>query len=677
MSEPSEEPGRSNAETVVVQSPVAEPPAAEGEGGHQGPEGSGGPEDDAGHGGHGKGIGLVVGALGVVFGDIGTSPLYALQTVFKIDNGAVQATQSDVYGVVSLMFWSVTIVVSIKYVSIVMRADNHGEGGVMALIALIRRVLGEVRSSTKAVVLLGVLGASLFYGDTLITPAISVLSAVEGLQVAAPSLSHLVLPLAVVILTGLFAVQRWGTGRVGALFGPVMIVWFAVLAVTGVSGIVKTPHVLVGLLPYYAIAFVISHPYIAFVAIGAVVLVITGAEALYADMGHFGRPPISRAWFFVVFPALTLQYLGQAALILHDPKAIENPFFLLIPGWARIPMVLLAMASTVIASQAVISGAFSVTRQAMQLGFLPPLTVRQTSAEEGGQVYLPAVNAGLFVGVLVLALTFRTSAKLATAYGVAVTGALLIDTVLLLVLARAAWKWSKTKVIVTGVIFGGVELAFFSGNIVKVLHGGWLPLLVAGTVFTIMTTWQAGRRQVTAERQAKEGPLRDFVNQMHEHPVPRVPGTAVFPHPTKDTTPLALRANVRHNGVLHERVVIVSAHAATQPTVAPENRLRVDDLGFSDDGIFHVTLNYGFSESPDIVAALRQACQEGRLEVLVNPDTASYFVSRAALRATSKPGLNKWRKFLFVALAHNAINPADYFGLPPDRTVVMGTHVDV
>jgi KUP system potassium uptake protein len=455
--------------------------------------------EHAAHGGVRRGIeaGLVVGALGVVFGDIGTSPLYALQTVFKIDNGAVRPTPEDVYGVVSLMFWSITIVVSVKYVSIVMRADNHGEGGVMALIALVRGLLGDVRGSTKAIVALGVLGASLFYGDTLITPAISVLSAVEGLEVASPQLSHLVLPLAAVILTALFAVQRFGTGRVGALFGPVMIVWFTVIGLAGLREVVTRPHVLLGLSPTYAVSFVVSHPYIAFVAIGAVVLVITGAEALYADMGHFGRPPIARAWFAVVFPALTLNYLGQAALILRNPAATENPFFLLLPSWARLPMVVLATMATVIASQAVISGAFSVTRQAVQLGFLPTVTVRQTSEHAGGQIYLPAVNGLLFVGVLTLMFAFGSSARLATAYGVAVTGALLIDTVLMLVVVRVGWKWSIGRVVLMALVFGGLELTFFTGNLVKVVHGGWLPLLIAAAIFTAMTTWQRGRVIVT------------------------------------------------------------------------------------------------------------------------------------------------------------------------------------
>jgi KUP system potassium uptake protein len=620
---------------------------------------------------------LVVAALGVVFGDIGTSPLYALRTVFTIDNHAVKATPEDVYGVISLMFWSITLIVSVKYVGIVMRADNEGEGGVMALVALVRRLLGEGRGRARAIVALGVLGASLFYGDSLITPAISVLSAVEGLQVAAPPLAGVILPVATIILTALFVVQRWGTGRVGSFFGPVMILWFSVLAVAGVSGILRHPQAIAGLSPTYGASFVVAHPYIAFVAIGAIVLVITGAEALYADMGHFGRRAIARAWFIFVFPALTLNYLGQAALILTEPSAVENPFFLLLPGWARLPMVGLATLATVIASQAVISGAFSVSRQAMQLGFLPAQTVRQTSEHEGGQVYLPGVNGALFAGVLVLVLAFESSARLATAYGVAVTGALLIDTVLMLVVAKHLWHWQPWKLALAAVVFGGVELAYLTGNLVKVTHGGWLPLLVATAVFTIMTTWQRGRRVVTSNRERIEGPLQDFVNELHEHPVMCVPGTAVFPHPTKDTVPLALRANVERNHVRHERVVIVSARAATVPYVDLDERLQIDDLGFDDDGIYHVTVRYGFSEPPDIPQALEQARDEGLLAADVDPDDASYFLSRASLRATSAPGMSRWRKLLFVMLAHNAANPAEVFGLPMDRTVVMGTHVDV
>ena len=651
-----------------------------------------GPSDGAGEG-VGEGVGeaatdvhghrragstaLVIGALGVVFGDIGTSPLYALQTVFTIDDGAVRPTPDDVYGVISLMFWSITLVVSLKYVPVVMRADNEGEGGVMALVALVRRVLGEGRARARGIVLLGVLGAALFYGDTLITPAISVLSAVEGLEVSAPGLADFVLPIAAVILTGLFAVQRFGTGRVGTFFGPIMIVWFGVLSIAGIRGIAWHPSVIKGLSPTYLVSFVVAHPFIAFIAIGAVVLVITGAEALYADMGHFGRTPIARAWFFAVFPALTLNYLGQAGLILNDPTATQNPFFLLLPSWGRIPMVVLATAATVIASQAVISGAFSVTRQAMQLGFVPALTVHQTSKVEGGQVYLPAVNGALFVGVLALMLSFGSSARLATAYGVAVTGALLIDTVLMLVVARVLWRWQPWKMVLAAVGFGGVEALFFSGNIAKVVHGGWLPLLIATCVFTVMTTWQRGRKIVIANRNREEGPLQAFIEEFHASGTPRVPGTAIFLHPTKETTPLALRANVHFNGILHEKVVIVSAVAANVPYVPADERLRVDDLGYADDGVFHLVLRYGFSEGPDIPRGLHDARASGQLELDFDPDKASFFLSRASLRITSQPGLTYWRKLLFVALANNAANPTAFFGLPIVRTVVMGTHIDL
>ncbi len=628
-------------------------------------------------GGHRSGSGaLLLGALGVVFGDIGTSPLYALQAVFSIDHGAVRPTPGDVYGVISLVFWSVTLIVSVKYVTVVMRADNDGEGGVMALAALARRILGGSRR-TRAVLVLGVVGASLFYGDSVITPAISVLSAVEGLKVTNPGLGHLVVPVAATILTMLFAAQRWGTHRVGSLFGPVMVAWFAALAVAGVAEVVDHPGILKGLSPTYAVSFVLSHPFSAFVALGAVVLSITGAEALYADMGHFGRPAIRRAWFAVAFPALTLNYLGQGALILQDTHAVTNPFFFLVPGWARLPMVLLATAATVIASQAVISGAFSMSRQAMQLGFLPPLTVRQTSEQEAGQVYLPAVNAGMFVAVLALMLTFGSSQRLATAYGVSVTGALLIDTVLLLSVARALWGWPTWKLVLAAIAFGGTEATFLCANLTKVTHGGWLPLLIASVMFTLMTTWQRGRGIITENRTATEGSLDGFIEELHAAHLPRVPGTAVFPHPTKTTTPLALRANVEHNHVLHERVVIVSAQAQNVPHIAPMEQLSVDELGYGDDGIVHLSIRYGFADDPDIPYALRRAGASGTRELDVDADTASYFVSRATLRHTSAPGMRRWRKRLFVALAHNAATPVDYFGLPTDRTVVMGSQIDI
>jgi KUP system potassium uptake protein len=628
---------------------------------------------------HGAGAGgLVLAALGIVFGDIGTSPLYALQTVFSIDNHAVRPTQGDVYGVISMMFWSITLIVSIKYISILMRADNDGEGGVMALTALARRLYAARGARTSPLVILGILGVCLFYGDSLITPAISVLSAVEGVRVAAPSLGHIVVPVAAVILTALFAVQRFGTGRVGALFGPVMLLWFGALAAAGVAGIIAQPGVLVGLSPTYAVLFVVDHPLLAFIAMGAIVLVITGAEALYADMGHFGRPPIRRAWFFVVFPALVLNYLGQAGLILRHPDSVSSPFYLLFPSWAQLPMVVLATAATVIASQAVISGAFSLSRQAVQLGLLPPVAVRQTSEHEGGQIYLPGVNAALFVGVLAVMLTFRSAERLATAYGVSVTGALVIDTVLMLLVARVLWHWQPWKLALAAVAFGGVELTFLSANLSKILHGGWLPLLIAILVFTVMTTWRRGREIVAGNRRKQEGSLREFVEELYERDLPRVSGTAVFPHPDKETTPLALRANVRHNKVLHHSVLIVSATSEGVPHVPVDERFTVDPLGFEDDRIQHLSIRFGFSDNPDIPGALEQASAADVLdEGLVDVHEASYFLSRGPIHRTRAPGMAQWRKALFLILARNAADPAAYFGLPVDRTVTMGQPVDV
>jgi KUP system potassium uptake protein len=624
------------------------------------------------------GASLVLAALGIVFGDIGTSPLYALQTVFSIDHGAVRPTIDDVYGVISMMVWSVTLIVSIKYVGVLMRADNDGEGGVMALTSLARRLYGSRTARTAPLVILGIIGVSLFYGDSLITPAISVLSAVEGVEVAAPAFAHVVVPVAAVVLTGLFAVQRFGTGRVGALFGPVTLIWFGALAAAGVGGIVRHPGVLAGLSPTYAVLFVVDHPGIAFVAMGAIVLVITGAEALYADMGHFGRPPIMRAWFLVVFPALTLNYLGQASLVLRNPGAVANPFFLLFPRWLQLPMVVLATAATVIASQAVISGAFSLSRQAVQLGLLPSVTVRQTSRHEGGQIYLPGVNAALFVGVMVVMLSFRSSARLATAYGVSVTGALVVDTVLLLLVARLLWGWPPWKLALGAVAFGLVELTFLAANLSKIAHGGWLPLVIALAVFTLMTTWRKGREIVAANRRAKEGSLADFIEELHVRPLPRISGTAVFPHPGKSTTPLALRANVEHNHVLHEGVLIVSASAANVPHVAAADRFEVDSLGDPHDGIQHLAIRFGFSDDPNLPEALGQACEANLLEVgRIDVSQASFFLSRGPIRRTAAPGMARWRKALFLALAHNAADPAAYFGLPVDRTVTMGSSVDV
>jgi KUP system potassium uptake protein len=621
-------------------------------------------------------LALALGALGVVFGDIGTSPLYAVQTVFSIDNGIVRPVPADVYGVISLMFWSILLIVSVKYVLFVMRADNDGEGGIMALAALIRRRLRSRARLVAVAMLLGVIGASLFFGDSVITPAISVLSAVEGLDVVSPGIHDAVLPIGAAILIVLFMVQRFGTHRVGRLFGPVMLLWFATLAALGIPQIVSHPGVLRSLSPTYAFAFLAERPFIAFIAMGAVVLAITGAEALYADMGHFGRPPIRMAWFAVVFPALTLNYLGQGALILNDPAAVANPFYMLVPGWARIPMVVLATAATIIASQAVISGAFSVARQATRLGFLPPLTVRQTSEEEGGQIYVPAVNWLLLGGVLILMVTFRSSASLATAYGLAVTGTLLLTTSLFLVLAGAAWRWPAWRLVVVGVVFGGLELVFFAANLTKVVHGGWLPLLLGVLVVTVMLTWERGRRVITLRRNDLEGPLTDFVEHLREHPPARVPGTAVFPHPTKDTVPLAMRANVEFNNVLHENVVIVSVVSENVPHVPRNERFEVDSLRHSDDGIVYLAVRFGFQDVQDIPGALRDAFLLTS-ELDFDSDTALYFLSRITIEHCDRPGLPGWQKRLFIGLAHNAASPAAGFRLPVERTVVMGTRVQL
>ncbi len=623
---------------------------------------------------------LMLGALGIVYGDIGTSPLYSVQTVFSLDGGAVRPTPVDVFGIVSLIFWSITLIVSVKYVAFVLRASNDGEGGVMALAALARRVLvGATPRRLALVMALGVLGASLFYGDSVITPAISVLSAVEGMEVVSRSLADAVVPVAAVILAVLFGVQRWGTQRVGRLFGPVMLVWFLTLGVAGLREVLIRPGILAGLSPTYAAAFFAEHPHIAFVAMGAVVLAITGAEALYADLGHFGASPIRRAWFLIVFPALTLNYLGQGALILRDPAARDNPFYLLVPHWARIPMIVLATAATVIASQAVISGAYSVSRQALRLGFLPRLRVRHTSAQHEGQVYVPSINWGLLAAVLVLVFTFRSSTRLASAYGVAVTGTFLITTALFLLVARTLWHWPAWRLCLVGAAFGLVELTFFGANILKVREGGWLTLLIAAIVFTVMLTWQRGREIVTARRTEVEGPVRAFIDDVHAAGVTRVPGTAVFPHPSKETTPLALRANVQHNHVLHERVVIISGRTANLPHIPWPKRLTIDPLGDPSDGIVHIDAEFGFQDRTDFPEVLKRASAHptSALGGPVDPDTASYFVSRITLRRSERPGMSTWRKVLFIGLAHNAASQAEFLCLPDDRTVVMGSHVEL
>ena len=625
---------------------------------------------------------LTLGALGVVFGDIGTSPLYALQTVFS-GRGAhtVPVDPTAIYGVVSLVFWTITLIVTVKYVLLIMSADNEGEGGIMALIALLQRVTREspVRARVAtALAALGIFGVSLFLGDSMITPAISVLSAVEGLDVVSPSLHELVVPLTAGILVGLFSIQRYGTTLVGRLFGPVMVVWFSVIGLWGLLELVGHPGILRALSPHYAVRFFAHDGGAAFLSLAAVVLTVTGAEALYADMGHFGRSPIRRAWLMVVLPALMLTYLGQGALMLHDPAAATNPFFLLVPHWARVPMVLLATAATVIASQSVISGAFSVARQAVQLGYLPRLRILHTSHEEIGQVYVPWINWMLLAAVLSLVFAFQSSAKLASAYGIAVTGTIAITTLLFFAVAHLRWRWPLWAVAGGVVAFGTIDLAFIGANLSKVLHGGWLPLLVGALTYTVLTTWQEGRRLITERREEAEGSLGDFVGGLHDRSIRalRVPGTAVFLNRGDRTTPLAMRANVEHNHALHEHVVIVSIETLPRPHVPDDERLIMSDLGFRDDGIAFICARFGFQDAPHVPPVLRAAVDAG-LECPLEVDTASYFLSKVELMMTDRPGMPRWRKRIFLATAHLASDPVDYFALPRNQTLLVGSIIDV
>jgi KUP system potassium uptake protein len=621
---------------------------------------------------------LTLGALGIVFGDIGTSPLYALQTVFSADNHAVKPTEGDVFGVISLVFWSITLIVSIEFVVFIMRADNDGEGGILALIAKIEDAPLRSLRAKAALVALGLFGVALFYGDGMITPAISVLSAVEGVKVVEPGLESMVVPITIAILVALFSIQRFGTHVVGQVFGPVMVVWFTVIAVLGLVQIARHPEIVKALSPHYTVEFFADHFGTAFIALGSIVLTITGAEALYADMGHFGRNPIRRAWFVVVFPALILNYMGQGSLILETPSAVDNPFFLLIPHWGRVPMVLLATVATVIASQAVISGAFSVTRQAVRLGFLPRVTIRHTSAKEIGQVYAPAVNWALLAAVIALVVGFGSSAKLASAYGIAVTGTITVDTLLFLVVARVLWKKPGWLVALAAAVFFTVDFAFLGANLTKVEHGGWFPLSVGALLFTVFSTWRRGSDGVNRERVEAEGSVAEFVAELHDFdpPAARVPGTAVYLNARRETTPLALRKGVEYTRSIHETVVIVSLETTKAPYVPESERLLVDHLGFEDDGIVHLTARFGFQEPTDVPLLLKLA-EERRIEGEIDSEGAVYFLSQISIVPTDRPGMLRWRKHLFVVLARNAASPVDYFKLPHDRTASIGAQIEL
>jgi KUP system potassium uptake protein len=624
-------------------------------------------------------LGLVIGALGVVFGDLGTSPIYTLQTVFNpSDPHPVPVTTQNVYGVVSLVFWSVVIVVWVTYVLLAMRADNDGEGGIMALITLVRRWSSRRGRAAAVLAGLGIFGASLFFGDSMITPAISVLSAVEGMKVVQPSLGSAVVPVTALIIVLLFVVQRRGTAAVGRVFGPVMVAWFTAIGACGIASIADHPAILRALSPTYALGFLVGHFGTAFFALAAVVLAVTGAEALYADMGHFGRRSITRAWIFLVFPACILSYLGQGALILADPGNISSPFFLLVPGWGRVAMVLLATAATVIASQAVITGAYSVASQAAQLGYLPRLRIAHTSESTIGQIYVPWINWMLMVSVLTLVFAFRSSTALAFAFGMAVTGTITITTLLFFYVARAKWGTPRWLVATGATVLLTVDLLYVAANLTKLVHGAWLPLLIGLTAFTVMTTWQRGRELVTAERARREGPLRAFVDQLRSGEVPtlRIPGTAIFLNRGMQTAPLALRANVEHNHVRHEQILILSIATETVPRVPADERIVVDHLGYADDGIVHVTARFGYMETPNVpgaLALLDPAQAEGELRL----DQASYFLSKIELRRGKAPTMALWRKRLFVATSYITADAAEYFGLPRDSTVIMGSHIEL
>ncbi len=619
--------------------------------------------------GHGKGLGaLALGALGVVFGDIGTSPLYAFREAFEHQH--LPVIRTNAMGLASLAFWSLVIIISIKYLSLVMRADNKGEGGILALTALVMAPNGETRGRRTAIlVLLGVFGTALLYGDGLITPAISVLSAVEGFKIASSAFESFVLPISCVILIGLFAVQPRGTGGIGKVFGPVMVVWFVVLGVLGVSQIVQEPGVLAAVNPLYIVKFFAESPLKAFLSLGSIFLVVTGGEALYADMGHFGRKPIAVVWYGIVLPGLLLCYFGQAALLIRDPSAIESPFYRMAPEWAITPLAVLATMATVIASQALISGSFSLTVQAIQLDYLPRLKVKQTSGQHQGQVYVPLVNWLLLIGCIGLVLGFRTSSALAAAYGIAVTTTMVITSLIFYVVTRVKWGWSAPKALLVVTPLLLVDSAFLAGNVPKIPEGGWFPLLVAVVLLLQMTTWRRGRELVAGRIQRGEKPIRDVLNRLDR--VERVEGTAVFLFKDLGGAPPALISNMKHNKVVHETTIIVSVVTADVPRVDPAER---SESKMVAPGVHQVLLRYGFMEEPNVPQALEACTGKG---FRFKPDDATYFIGRESVLAGKVPGMHPILERLFVLLNRGADSASRFFGLPPDRVFEVGTHVEI
>ncbi|MEO5626536.1 MAG: potassium transporter Kup [Dokdonella sp.] len=612
---------------------------------------------------------LVLGAIGVVYGDIGTSPLYTIKQTFG-EHGVVPTT-SNVLGILSLVFWSLILVVSVKYAGFIMRADNKGEGGIMALTALAQR---SVRSSQRArwwIVMLGLFGAALFFGDGVITPAISVLGAVEGLEVLAPGLQHWIVPIAAVIIVLLFSFQKHGTGKVGAVFAPIMIVWFLTLAALGIWHIAQGPSVLRALSPYYAIDFFIQARWTAFFALGTVILAITGAEALYADMGHFGKTPIRYSWFAFVLPSLVLNYFGQGAMLIANPKTAANPLFLMVPPVLLVPMLILAAAAAVIASQAVISGAFSVTREAISLGFLPRMQVQHTSREQMGQVYLPWINRMLLVLTLAVVLGFKSSDNLGAAYGIAVVGTMTIDSILVMIVFRRMWHWSRPKVAAVGALFLFVDTAFLTANADKIEHGGWLPLVLGAAIFTMMATWRRGRELVV--REIKQGglALAPFISSIVAHPPLRVPGTAVFLTANEGGVPHALLHNLKHNKVLHERNVILTVETVDTPVAENDERVEVESLG---DEFYRVTLRFGFAEDPDVPNMLETVTV---CRMPFDMMDTTFFLSRESIVATDRPGMALWRDRLFAFMQRNAMPATAFFQIPGNRLIELGTQVEI
>ncbi len=617
----------------------------------------------------GRRLALAVGAVGVVYGDIGTSPLYALRECFRIDH-ALEPNPANILGILSAVIWSLILVVTVKYLLVVMRADNRGEGGIMALLALTLSHLPAGKKRTPLLIL-GACGAALLLGEGMIMPAISVLSAVEGLVVAAPGLGNAVVPITLVILIALFSVQRIGTGAVGRLFGPLTLTWFFSLALLGIRGILAAPYVLRAFSPVHAVQFLTHQGWDAFLVLGAVFLVVTGAEALYADMGHFGCGPIRLAWFGIVFPSLVLNYLGQGAWLLVHPGAIENPFYNLAPSWARLPLVGLATASTVVASQALISGAFSMARQAIQLGFLPRLSIQHTSMTERGQIYIPAMNWLLMVACIGLVIGFRTSSDLAAAYGIGVSLTMMMTTLLFFHASQWVWNWPRSRALAVAATFLGLELFFFGANTLKFDDGGWFPIVTGLVIYLCMATWFRGRRAVQKILQTGTLPLGMFLSEIERRRPERVPGTAVFLTSAAEGTPGALLHNLKHNKILHERVVILRLAVGDAPHVEPGERVQIEELTL---GFYRVTGFFGFMESPDL-EWVRQGCNEEGLEL--DPLSTSYFLGRETIMATTRPGMARWRKLLFALMARNAQQATAYFKLPPNRVVELGMLVEL